>query len=101
MAQYLADHGVPREAILVDSAGNNTYLTAQHTAELAKANGFQSSVLISYFYHLPRARLAFQLFKLVPVTPAHAERFVPRDFYFGLFREVIAYPIYCLRPYGE
>lgn len=101
MADYLAARGVPREAILIDGQGNNTYLTALHTAQLAKTQGWHSFVLVSHFYHLPRARLAFERFGLTPVSTAHADRFVARDFYFGLLREVIAYPAYWLRPYQE
>jgi len=97
MADYLIARGVPRDAILVDSQGNNTLLTAENTARLAKANGFHSFTLVSHFYHLPRARLTFSRLGLTPVTTAYAERFVPRDFYYGLMREVIAYPVYFLR----
>jgi uncharacterized SAM-binding protein YcdF (DUF218 family) len=96
MANYLAVHGVPRRAILVDSDGNNTALTARHTAELAQQYGFHSFLLVSHFYHLPRARLAFTRLGLKPVSAAHADRFVARDFYYGLLREVIAYPAYLL-----
>jgi vancomycin permeability regulator SanA len=101
MADYLAGRGIPRAAILIDHEGNNTYLTALHTAQLAKEQGFHSFVLISHFYHLPRARLAFARFNLTPVTIAHADRFVARDFYYGLLREVIAYPAYFVCPYED
>jgi vancomycin permeability regulator SanA len=101
MADYLAERGVPRSAILLDHEGNNTFLTALHSGQIAEAHGFHSFVLVSHFYHLPRARLAFARFHLTPVTAAHSDRFVARDFYFGLLREVIAYPAYFIRPYEE
>lgn len=94
MAAYLIARGIPESAMLIDSQGNNTYLTALHTGELAKQYGFKSFVIISHFYHLPRARLIFTRFGLAPVYTAHADRFVARDFYYGLLREVIAYPVY-------
>ena len=97
MAGYMAERGVTKDAILVDSAGNNTYLTALHTRELAAEHGFQSFVLVSHFYHLPRARATFQRMGMAPVQIAYARRFVARDFYYGLMREVIAYPAYLLR----
>jgi uncharacterized SAM-binding protein YcdF (DUF218 family) len=97
MADYLAGRGIPRSAILVDGEGNNTYLTALHTQQLAQAHGLQRFVLVSHFYHLPRARLAFQRLGMTQVSIAHAERFVARDFYYGLLREVIAFPVYFLR----
>ncbi len=101
MADYLAARGVPRSAILIDHQGNNTYLTTLHTAQMAKEHGFASFLLISHFYHLPRARLAFARFGLAPVSGAHADRFVARDFYYGLLREVLAYPVYFIRPYED
>ena len=97
MADYLAARGIPRGAILLDRAGNNTYLTAQHVKEIAEQNNLHSFVLISHFYHLPRARLTFARLGMTSVTAAHADRFVPRDFYYGLMREVIAYPVYLLK----
>ncbi len=99
MADYMAERGVPHEAILVDSAGNNTYLTALHTRALAEEHGFQSFALVSHFYHLPRARVTFLRMGMAPVQIAHARRFVARDFYYGLMREVIAYPAYLLRSF--
>jgi uncharacterized SAM-binding protein YcdF (DUF218 family) len=97
MADYLVARGIPRQLILVDGAGNNTYLTAQHTAELAQQYGLHRFLLVSHFYHLPRARLTFQRLGMTQVSIAHAERFVARDFYYGLLREVIAFPVYFLR----
>ena len=101
MADYLAARGVPRASIQIDREGNNTYLTALHTAQIARQKGYQSFVLVSHFYHLPRARLTFARFHLAPATIAHADRFVARDFYFGLLREVIAYPAYFLRSFED
>lgn len=101
MADYLAARGVPRSAILLDHEGNNTYLTALHTAQIARDKGFQSFVLVSHFYHLPRARLAFARFQMASTTIAHADRYVARDFYFGLLREVIAFPAYFVRSFEE
>lgn len=99
MADYLAARGVPLSSILIDHEGNNTYLTALHTAQIAREKGYRSFLLVSHFYHLPRARLSFARLNLVPVTIAHADRFVARDFYFGLLREVIAYPSYYFRSF--
>jgi uncharacterized SAM-binding protein YcdF (DUF218 family) len=101
MAGYLAARGIPREAILLDNQGNNTYLTALHTAQLARARGWRSFIVVTHFYHVPRARLAFQRFGLTPVGAARSDRFVARDFYYGLMREVIAYPAYLFRAYEE
>jgi uncharacterized SAM-binding protein YcdF (DUF218 family) len=97
MADYLAEGGIPRAAILIDRVGNNTYLTALHTASLAEEHHLRRFLLVSHFYHLPRARLMFQRLGMQEVHLAHAERFVARDFYYGLMREVIAFPVYFVR----
>jgi uncharacterized SAM-binding protein YcdF (DUF218 family) len=99
MAAYLIQRGVPEQAVFIDRQGNNTYLTALNTAALAEKHEWTSYILVSHFYHLPRARLIFDRFGLSPTYFAHAERFVFRDFYFGLMREVIAYPAYLLGSY--
>jgi len=97
MASYLAGRGLPRETILIDAHGNNTYLTAINTRGLAEAHNLRSFILISHFYHLPRAQLTFHSLGLEVAGAAYARRFVPRDFYYGLMREVIAYPVYLVR----
>jgi vancomycin permeability regulator SanA len=97
MADYLVARGIPRGEILLDREGNNTYLTALHTKQLAEQYNLHSFVVITHFYHVPRARLTFARLGLTPVTAAHSDRFVARDFYYGLMREVIAYPSYLLR----
>jgi uncharacterized SAM-binding protein YcdF (DUF218 family) len=99
MAEFLAANGVPRAAILRDNQGLNTYATAENTARLARERGWGSYLLVTNFYHLPRARLAFTRFGLTPVSGSTALPLTPRDFYYGLPREVFAYPAYWVREY--
>jgi vancomycin permeability regulator SanA len=97
MADDLAAQGVPREVIVIDRQGNNTLLTAQHTRALAETYGWRSFLLVSNFYHLPRARLTFTRLGLEPVFTTYARLFQPNDFYYALPREVLAYPAYGVR----
>jgi DUF218 domain len=47
MKQYLITNTLPPEQIYVDSQGNNTYLTAQHTAQLMTQYRWQSAIAIN------------------------------------------------------
>jgi vancomycin permeability regulator SanA len=73
MRNILIQNGVPAGAILVDRAGNNTRLTAIHTREMMQARGWQSAVVISQYYHVPRATLALRQQGVPHVSGAAAE----------------------------
>lgn len=98
MKRYLVEAGIPAKAVWVDSLGNNTYLTAQHSAILMNEQGWGSALAISQYYHVPRTRLALQRFGIKPVYAVRADGFSWRGITF-LAREVIAYPSYWLKPY--
>jgi vancomycin permeability regulator SanA len=99
MKQYLVAHGLPTARIYVDSQGNNTYLTAKHTAQLMTEHKWQSAVAISQYFHLPRTQLALQRFGVKTVYTAHADFFELRDLYSTL-REVFSYCSYQLRSFS-
>lgn len=73
MRNILIQNGVPAGSILVDRAGNNTRLTAIHTRETMQARGWQSAVVISQYYHVPRAKLALRQQGVPHVSGAAAE----------------------------
>ena len=98
MKQYLVIHGLPTEQIYVDSQGNNTYLTAKHTAQLMTEHKWQSAIAISQYFHLPRTKLALQRFGVKTVYTAHADFFELRDLY-STIREVFSYGSYQLRSF--
>ena len=95
MQAYLVRQGIPDTNIWLDDHGDNTLLTAQHAAERMRQQGWSSAILVSQFYHLPRARLAFQQAGVDPVGSAAANGFFTGDLP-GLLREVFAYPAYWL-----
>ena len=100
MKDDLVRYGIGPQNILVDSSGNTTYLTAKNTARLMRESGMQRVFIISQFFHLPRARLAFHRFGVPIVYYAHANYFEWRDIY-SLGREVIALSYYALRDYNR
>jgi vancomycin permeability regulator SanA len=98
MKQYLVIHGLPPARIYVDSQGNNTYLTAKHTAQLMTEHKWQSAIAISQYFHLPRTKLALQRFGVKTVYTAHADFFELRDLY-STIREIFSYGSYQLRSF--
>ncbi|MET3292928.1 UNVERIFIED_CONTAM: vancomycin permeability regulator SanA [Brevibacillus sp. OAP136] len=95
MKQYLVQKGLPEEAIIVDSQGLNTFMTAQNTHAIMKDLNLQSATVITQFYHISRTKLAFHQAGIDPVYSAHADYFEWRDLY-SLFREFFAYYKYLL-----
>jgi vancomycin permeability regulator SanA len=73
MRAVLVRSGVPAGVIVVDRAGNNTRLTAIHARRLMQERGWQSAVVISQYYHVPRAKLALKQEGVKHVSGAAAE----------------------------
>jgi len=96
MQAYLVRSGIPDTNIWLDDHGDTTHLTAQNAAELMRQQGWQSAILVSQFYHLPRASLAFEQAGVVSVGSAHSDGFFIQDLP-SLARELIAYPVYYFR----
>ncbi len=94
MAAYLRTRGVPLEAILEDPAGTDTLETARHTAAVAKPG--TGVVVVSQWFHLPRAMLAMRRFGLHKVSGDWPCWFEARDFY-SFLREAVALPFYMTR----
>ncbi len=98
MKQYLIANALPSEQIYVDSQGNNTYLTAQLTAQLMTQYRWQSAIAIYQYFHLPRTKLALHRFGIKTVYAAHADFFEIRDIY-STIREVFSYASYQMRSF--
>ena len=96
MRDYLISHGVPLDRVFVDSHGDTTFASAQNTLAIAREQGFQSVLVVSQYFHLPRSRLALQRLGLGPVYTAHPSYFERRDVYSSL-RETAGYGEYLIR----
>ena len=99
MAAYLEKNGIPSEAIILDENGRNTYWTALNTRRILTENRLGSVFSITHYYHISRARLAFNRAGIQIVysgsTRGHHEL---RELY-SLFREFVAYYYYLFRPF--
>ena len=96
MKRYLVENGVPEGSIHVDSGGATTHLTARNASRMMRENGWQSAMVVSQYFHVPRMRLALQRSGITPVFSAHARYFELRDVY-SITREVVGYGAYLLR----
>lgn len=97
MKNYLVEHGVKTDNIIVDENGNTTYLTTRNLVPIAKEKNIKSIIVVSQYYHLLRAKRAVEItgIKEVYVSPGNSP-FEIRDFY-SIPREIIAYYYYLLR----
>jgi vancomycin permeability regulator SanA len=96
MKRYLVEKGVPEGHVHVDSGGATTYLTARNATRIMREHGWQSAMVVSQYFHVPRMRLALKRSGITPVFSAHAKYFELRDVY-SIAREVVGYGAYLLR----
>ncbi|WP_321788145.1 YdcF family protein [Burkholderia pyrrocinia] len=98
MRDYLVARGVPADRIAVDDQGDNTLASAQHTLAYLQAHHLSRVLIVSQYYHLARARLAFERVGIARenIYAAYPRRFQLRDVY-SSWREVPAYAVYAVR----
>ncbi|MFA6288282.1 MAG: YdcF family protein [Opitutaceae bacterium] len=99
MKNYLVAHGIPKERVIVDSLGTTTFMSAKNTRAFAKQLKLSRVLVVSQYYHLPRARLALERFGIPAVYSAHARFFEIRDVYSSV-REFFGYLSYFIRSYN-
>lgn len=100
MKDYLVVQGIPADRIKTDSGGVTTFASARNTRLIAQKKKFGSVLVVSQYFHLPRARLALKRFGMHTVYSAHAHYYEGRDVYSSL-REAVGYADYFFRQYPE
>lgn len=100
MHDYLVAHGVPTEAVIVDSAGVNTYESARHTVAIMRQHGWRGVCVVTQYFHVPRARLALGHFGAHDVSSGSA-RFLQWSDFYSTAREAVAYAWYAWRHYDH
>lgn len=100
MRDYLIRRGIPSDRITVDREGYDTYETARSAKALMDAHGFRSAIVVSHYYHLPRAVITLKRFGIQDVSAA-AVNIPPmwRDS-FNVLREFAAFYFYLVRDYA-
>jgi vancomycin permeability regulator SanA len=99
MRAYLVSRGVPESDITLDQGGSNTYLTALNTRRLMKERGWRTATIVSQYYHILRARLAFRRMGIEDARSAHAPEGRGLREPYGLLRELVGFYWYLVRPY--
>ncbi|MHA3771506.1 YdcF family protein [Verrucomicrobiota bacterium sgz303538] len=100
MRDYLVSRGVPSTHVLVDSAGYTTFATAKNTHTLMNQRQLRSVLVVSQYFHVPRAKLALMRFGIPTVYSAHARFFEARDLY-SIPRELVGFLRYAVRAYDR
>lgn len=95
MKSYLVARGVPPEQIVADSSGVNTRASVDFTVAYMRENGLDSVMVITQFFHIPRAMMAIKSSGIPEVGSSYARHFELMDIYSTL-REVPAFFSYSL-----
>lgn len=98
MRNYLRDQGVAPQDIYTDTHGVNTFATAAYARQLMLRTGMKSAIVITCYYHIPRAVLAHRNFGIEDVQGAASQHTQLRNLW-SLLREFPAYYLYATRPY--
>lgn len=97
MRAYLMRRGIPAARIVVDSAGRDTWATVHNASIFMRDHGLSSAIVVTQYFHLPRAMLALRRFAVHDVSGAYPRFWEGRDIY-SIAREVPAFAWYCIRP---
>ena len=96
MKRDLVNQGVPENRIVMDNMGRDTWETARNASAYMKAHGLDSAIVVSQYFHVPRAMIALKRFGVGRVSGAYPVFFEVRDVYSSL-REVPGALWYCVR----
>jgi vancomycin permeability regulator SanA len=96
MRAYLLERGVADDAIIVDDQGDNTLATARNATAFMRERGMSRVMLVTQYYHLARAALAFDRAGARTVLGLFPRGFQIRDVY-SSWREVPAFAVYYAR----
>lgn len=97
MKRWLLARGVPDSAVVTDSRGDNSWLTARHARAWLDAHGGGGAIIVTQGFHVPRMRLACSRAGIRPIYWTHSRFFEPRDFY-SIAREIPGLGWYAIRP---
>lgn len=100
MRQYLINHDVPHDAIIVDPDGYNTLATGKFTAKYMTDNNMDSVIVVSQYFHNPRTVMTLRRMGIRHVGHARAHYYEWRDI-FSIGRELVGFPYYAFRHIGD
>ncbi|MBK1789907.1 SanA/YdcF family protein [Persicirhabdus sediminis] len=98
MQSYMISRGLPPERVIADSLGYTTYDSAANTMAFMRDHDLEKALVVTQYFHIPRARLALKKFGVKQVFTAHAYHFEWRDLY-SAPREILGIAKYTFRSY--
>ncbi len=98
MQEYLVSRGVPKDVVIADNEGFDTFLTAQNTKNILRERSLTSVLVVSNYFHISRTVLAFKKSGIDTIRSAHAHYFWIGDMR-SIPREVVGYIYYFFRKY--
>ncbi len=95
MRDYLISNNVSSKNIIVDENSDSTFDTAENTKNIMEKNNFESVVIVSQYFHITRAKLAFRKYDIEQIYSDCSYIVDLRDLY-SIPREFIAYYYYLI-----
>ncbi|CAH2920007.1 MAG: hypothetical protein CPSOU_3553 [uncultured Paraburkholderia sp.] len=96
MEDYLARRGIPRERIVMDNMGLDTWDTARNASAYMNTRHLKSALVVTQYFHVARAALALKRFGINHVAGSYPRFFEIRDIY-STIREAPAIVWYSVR----
>ena len=93
MARYLEQKGLPKDSVVLDPNGYNTWQTALFTARYLREHGLDTVIAVTQDFHIPRTVLALERAGCPKVGQAAAKFREWRDLY-SIPREMAAILVY-------
>ena len=96
MKDYLVAKGVPQAAVISDNYGQNTYLTARHFLALDSIEQYQSAVVVTSFYHIPRSKYIIKKLGYKHVYGDYSRAFFSVHDWYSMIRDCVGFYKYWL-----
>jgi vancomycin permeability regulator SanA len=81
MENYLVRRGIPKEQIVMDNMGLDTWDTARNASAYMKTRHLESALVVTQYFHVPRAVIALKRFGIKYVSGSYPRFFEVRDIY--------------------
>lgn len=93
MRDYLVSQGVPKDKIIVDNEGDDSWKSAVNLKRLQQEHGFQSVIAVSHYYHLARIKITLKRTGFTDVQTYSPAVYLDKK---SLLREFVAFYAYLL-----
>ncbi|MHC4839551.1 MAG: YdcF family protein [Planctomycetota bacterium] len=96
MAEWLIEHGVPKNAILVDNQSATTRDSGYNVARIMKTRKLETALVVSNWFHVARTRMTLEQEGIDTFAAPAGGNVLRREPYF-VIREMAGLPAYALK----